>query len=67
MSNNCQGRILGIITRNGEVIMRNINKAIALTIVLAILMVIPATVFGDIGLPVITETEVVYDSTNGPT
>ena len=46
--------------------MRNINKAIALTIVLAILMVIPATVFGDIGLPVITETEVVYDSTTGP-
>jgi hypothetical protein len=29
-------------------------------------MVIPATVFGDIGLPVITEREVVYDSTNGP-
>jgi hypothetical protein len=35
MSNNCQGRFLGIVTRKGEVIMRDINKGIALTIVLA--------------------------------
>ena len=35
--------------------MKNINRGIVLTIVLAAFMVIPATVFGDIGLPVITE------------
>lgn len=44
--------------------MRTIIKCGALIIVLSALMVIPATVFGDIGLPVITETEVVYDDTN---
>jgi hypothetical protein len=44
--------------------MRTIIKCGALIIVLSALMVIPATVFGDIGLPLITETEVVYDSTN---
>lgn len=43
--------------------MKSINRGIVLTIVLAAFMVIPATVFGDI-LPLITETEVVYDDTN---
>ncbi len=43
--------------------MRTIIKCGVLIIVLSALMVIPATVFGDI-LPLITETEVVYDDTN---
>ena len=52
-------------TKKGEDIMSNINKGIALTIMLAVFTVIPAKVFGDNVLkPVITKAEVVYDSTD---